>query len=275
METAQSSKKPTIVNSFSVEFLGQAGFRVSSGSRVVYVDPYLSDSVRQLDAPDLVRQVPLPYAPEQVTDADWVLITHAHIDHCDPHTIPGLAQASPAARFMGPPPVLERLHAWGISSARTQPATESWCSLWEDLRIAAVPAAHPVIERDAAGRSACVGYVLEGPVCQRAYFAGDTAVAEELLAALKAKGKIHTALLPVNEHNFFRARRGIIGNMTVREAFLFAEEIGAARMFPYHWDMFAANGVEPEEIELLYAKLQPRFRLLTSPFSLFVEGEPC
>jgi hypothetical protein len=100
---------------------------------------------------------------------------------------------------------------------------------------------------------------------KRIYFAGDTVVAEELLGALSKAGPIHTAFLPVNEHNYFKGRRGIIGNMSVREAFQLAEEIGARQVVPVHWDMFAANSVGIDEIRLTYRHLKPRFRLLLSP----------
>ena len=73
------------------------------------------------------------------------------------------------------------------------------------------------------------------------------------------------AFIPVNEQNYFRARRGIIGNMSVREAFQFAEEIGARSVVPTHWDMFAANQVYQEEIELLYRLLRPGFKLIMNP----------
>src|SRR3546814_17269827 len=90
-----------------VQLLGQSGCRLGFQGGTVYLDPYLSNSVQELDAPDLARLLPIPCRPEQITDADWVLITHAHIHHCDPHTLPQLAAASPTARFMGPAPVLQ------------------------------------------------------------------------------------------------------------------------------------------------------------------------
>jgi hypothetical protein len=37
-------------------------------------------------------------------------------------------------------------------------------------------------------------------------------------------GPIDVAFLPMNERSFFRKRRGIIGNMSVREAFAMAAE---------------------------------------------------
>jgi glycosyltransferase involved in cell wall biosynthesis len=77
--------------------------------------------------------------------------------------------------------------------------------------------------------------------------------------------------LPVNEHNFFRGRRGIIGNMSIREAFGLASEIGAKQVVATHWDMFAANSVEPDEIRLVHQKLDPGFALLIHPSVIHLE----
>src|SRR3546814_2410822 len=95
-----------------VRLLGQSGCRLGFPGCTIYVDPYLSNSVQELDAPDLARLTPIPLQPGQVDDADWVLITHDHIDHCDPHTLPALAEASPTASFVGPAPVLRLLGEW-------------------------------------------------------------------------------------------------------------------------------------------------------------------
>ena len=40
-----------------------------------------------------------------------------------------------------------------------------------------------------------------------------------VIDALNALAPIAVAILPVNEFNFFRSRQGIVGNMSVREAF--------------------------------------------------------
>lgn len=247
-----------------VRLLGQAGCRLAYPGCTVYVDPYLSNSVQELDAPDLVRLMPIPLQPAQVDDADWVLITHDHIDHCDPHTLPELANASPAARFVGPPSVLRLLEKWGISAARLKPAMEDWLELTPGLAILAVPAAHPEIERDADGRLACVGYVIEH-AGRRIYLAGDTSLRQSLLDTLAGLRPIAAAVLPVNERNFFRDRRGIIGNMSVREAFQMADELDIGALVPVHWDMFAANAVGPGEIRAAYEHMRPRFQLLMQP----------
>ena len=247
-----------------VTMLGQSGCRLSFPEVTVYFDPYLSNAVQELEAPDLVRQVPIPCLPESVTDADWVLLSHAHIDHCDPHTIPELAKASPQARFVGPAPVIEWLMAWDIDPCRIIHAVEDWIDLVPGTRLRAVPAAHPEILRDEQGRPSCVGYLIEY-FGQRVYFAGDTSARQEIIDALIATGPVHTAFLPVNEPNYFRESRGIIGNMSVREAFHFAIEIGARQVVAIHWDMFVANNVDPDEIRLVHKRMAPSLGLLLKP----------
>ncbi|HRQ56898.1 MAG TPA: MBL fold metallo-hydrolase [Azoarcus taiwanensis] len=250
-----------------IQLLGQSGCLFRFPEATVYLDPYLSNSVQELNAPDLAREVPIPFAPEAVKDANWVLITHEHIDHCDPHTLPKIAIASPQARFMAPPGPAANLRSWGIDPARIQIAREDWVPLAEGLRVRAVPAAHPEIERDSNGHLLCAGYLLDYHG-KRIYLAGDTFARQEIIDCLAEHGPVHTAFLPVNEHNFFRDRRGILGNMSVREAFQFATEIAVKQVVAVHWDMFAINAVDPDEIRLIHKRMNPGFSLLLRPNAL-------
>jgi L-ascorbate metabolism protein UlaG (beta-lactamase superfamily) len=248
--------------------LGQVGYRFQFGRTIVYIDPYLSDYVEHVEGPELRRLIPQPIAPEMVTDGDWVLITHAHIDHCDPMTVVPISRASPQCRFMGPAPVLDVLKKQGIEETRLRAANETaWQSLAENLKIIAIPAAHPVVQRSNGDSADCVGYVIEY-ASRRIYHAGDTSLVDELLTSLKSLMPIEIAFLPVNERNYFRDRRGIIGNMSIREAFALADEIGVETVVPVHWDMFAPNCVPQEEIEQSYELLGPRFKMKINPREL-------
>ena len=129
------------------------------------------------------------------------------------------------------------------------------------LRVQAIPAAHPKIRVDETGENQTVGYLFRRDG-NSMYLAGDTSVCDELIKVLKAIGKIDTALLPVNEDNYFRRRRGIVGNMSIREAFGLAVEIGIKKVVPVHWDMFAANGAEPDEIKAVYKAHSWPFELI-------------
>jgi len=248
-------------DSIHLEHLGQTGLRLDLKNLTVLVDPYLSHSVQELDAPDLVRQLPIPYQPSELTAVDWVLITHEHIDHCDPHTLTILAEASPQVRFMGPLAVRKQLLDWGITEDRIQAASPNDYKLSDQLWVRSLPAAHPKLRFDQFNQPQVVGYLFRNK-SKTLYVAGDTSVCDELIDALRQVGSIDLALLPVNEDNYFRRRRGIIGNMSIRDAFGLASEVGIKSVAPVHWDMFAANSTCIEEINAVYSADNWPFTLL-------------
>ena len=243
-----------------IEHLGQTGLKINLSSLTLLVDPYLSHSVEELDAPDLVRQVPIPYQPRNLTDINWVLITHEHMDHCDPHTIPVLAEVNPQCRFMGPRAVREQLRQWGIQEDQIFSPPDADIDLGNGLSVRSIAAAHPTIRRDQHGCPQAIGYVF---IYQERilYAAGDTSVCDEMIELLQQLPKIDVALLPVNEDNYFRRRRGIIGNMSVREAFELAQEVKIKEVIPVHWDMFECNNTSKDEILAVYSSKNWTFSL--------------
>ena len=64
----------------AVWYLGCNGFVVRSETTTLYVDPYFGDG----DPPDLVRMIPVPIDPTDVSTSDAILVTHEHIDHMHP-----------------------------------------------------------------------------------------------------------------------------------------------------------------------------------------------
>ena len=62
----------------AVWYLGCNGF-VLKGSEgtTLFVDPYVGTG----DPPRTIRMVPVPFDPEDVDEADAVLVTHEHVDH--------------------------------------------------------------------------------------------------------------------------------------------------------------------------------------------------
>lgn len=255
------------MNSIVCRPLGQSGYKMTFNDCVLYVDPYLSDNVETTEGSELRRMFKLPFSPGQVTDADWILVTHAHIDHCDLYSLLPIAKASPQSKFVCPNECVRALIAAGIPEERLVVASETWMNIGMDTQLIAVPAAHPTIQRDEIGNLSCVGYVIEHQG-RRFYHAGDTSVKKELIDRLNFLAPIEIAFLPVNECNYYRESRGIIGNMTVREAFQLATDLKVKALVPMHWDMFAPNCVYKEEIELLYRLIQPSFDLRFYPESI-------
>lgn len=251
---------------WKVRCLGQAGVRLSADDAVLYFDPYLSDAVEQVEGLQARRLTPAPMRPSEIRDATCVLVSHDHLDHYDPDTLVPLANASPRAKFIVPTHLCNDLVQRGVDAARVKVAAEDW-HLIDGVRIRAVPACHPTIERGGDGKLRCVGYVVEQNG-HGVYFAGDTAPHPDIVEAVRREGGVKSAFIPINERNVYKERAGIIGNMSVREAFAFAEELGVQTLVPIHYDMFAANSVLPEEAQLVYDHLRPPFELRFKPEAL-------
>jgi len=64
----------------AVWYLGCNGFVVRSETTTLYIDPYFGDG----NPPKLVRMIPVPIDPTDVSVCDAVLVTHEHIDHMHP-----------------------------------------------------------------------------------------------------------------------------------------------------------------------------------------------
>ena len=245
--------------------LGQSGFKFKINDLVIYIDPYLSDSVEKIEGSRLKRQVPIKIRPKDIVDANYVLISHLHLDHCDLDTLVPLSESSPFCKFIAPNVVCKYLIDLGFSKERLIIAMDSWIGIDGNIRIHPTPAAHPIISYDNEGFMECVGYVIEVMGKNLIYHSGDTFLVDDIVLALNKFGPIELAMLPVNEHNYFKEKQGILGNMSLREAFGFAELIKVSRMVPMHWDMFMDNSLSVEEILLYYNIARPSFDLWLGP----------
>jgi L-ascorbate metabolism protein UlaG (beta-lactamase superfamily) len=241
--------------------LGQEGMAIKRNGILLYIDPYLTSKER------MPRNFPPPLRPEEVTNADYVLITHHHSDHLDPATLRGIADHSPQAVFICPAPHVGRLYGADISENRIVPAKAGEAiRLGEDLEITPVACKHEQYLVDEQGNHGFLGYVLNmgGLIF---YHAGDALADRELAEAL-IPHKIEVACLPINGHDWIRSGKGILGNMTAREAADLGEQIGTELLIPMHYDLFAFNTENPAVfVDYMYRTYPWR------KFKLFVPGE--
>ena len=82
-----------------------------------------------------------------------------------------------------------------------------------------------------------------------------------LVKKLKKCEIIDLCFLPVNEDNYYRRRKGIVGNMSIRDAFGLANELAVKELVPIHWDMFEVNSTTPEEIYAVFNSYDWNFKL--------------
>ncbi|GGJ09167.1 MBL fold metallo-hydrolase [Alicyclobacillus cellulosilyticus] len=226
--------------------LGQAGYlfqgRRAGGS--VCVDPYLSYAIEERNPKtEFKREFPPPLTPEELAGVDAVLVTHHHDDHFDPLTLRALAAASQKTQFVVPAAQVRTLRELGIREDRIAAAVPGRDMRWGDFVVQAIPAAHTAYEWDDHGHPVYVGYLMRANDV-KVYHAGDTLVTPELITEVSAF-RPDVVLLPINGTDYARAARGIVGNMTARDAADFAAAVGADLVVPIHYDMFPSNRENP------------------------------
>jgi L-ascorbate metabolism protein UlaG (beta-lactamase superfamily) len=213
-------------------WLGGSGFAIKSpAGAVVYVDPYLSDSVRSIFGTE--RAFPPPILPDEVR-ADAIISTHWHEDHLDPGSIPGIAQGNPDARFVMPPSATAHALSWGLNREHVVRLQHGQTFAISDVVIEATPARHDAAipgweVPDAMGVLLHIGDVL-------LYHCGDTEY-DVRLRRLKTR-KPTAAMLCIN---------GVGGNMDAHEAALLAWHLGASVVIPIHHYLWATNSGLPDE----------------------------
>lgn len=235
---ARINAEETPPGAVALWWLGQSSFVLKGAGVVVYVDPYLRVSERRLSPP--------PFPPEAVTNADIVVLTHDHGDHVDPASLPGIAGASPGARFVAPRPILDRVAGLVGGAERVVPAgvdePSSFDIRGERLEVLPVPAKHEEFDLGNQGHP-YLGYSIRlNGVC--VHHTGDTIAYEGQVERVKAHG-VDVALVPINGRDFFRTRANTIGNFDYREAAEFSVQIGATVAIPMHYGMFRGNSVPP------------------------------
>jgi L-ascorbate 6-phosphate lactonase len=239
--------------------LGQSGFILKGGQTVAYLDPYLTNSVDEAGyGPKgaFVRQFPAPLAPEEAANAQVVFCTHEHVDHTDPQTLAPLARASPRALIVCSSWSRDMLLEKGVPSGRILVPKLDEAQTLGGLTFTAVPSAHYGLDSDPVRGHRWLGYVVEiGGVTL--YHSGDTILHDGLVERLKRRS-VDVACLPVNGRDFWRERRGIIGNLDARESAELAATIGADVLIPMHNDMFALNHASPAELADVLDRHYPR-----------------
>jgi L-ascorbate metabolism protein UlaG (beta-lactamase superfamily) len=219
-------------------WLGQASFVLKGDGVTIYVDPYLQASDRRLSPP--------PFAPSAVTNADLVVLTHDHGDHVDPSALPGMAAASPNARFVAPHPIANRVADLVGGPQRVVPAVAdesiSLAVRGRPVTLRPVPAKHEEFDLGELGYP-YLGYTIELNGV-RVHHSGDTIPYEGQIERVR-EHRVDLALLPINGRDFYRTRAGTIGNFDYREAADFAVAIGASVVIPMHYGMFRGNTVPP------------------------------
>lgn len=248
-----------------IKSLGQSGFCFNHKNVTIYIDPYLSNSIEFEFGSNFKRLIPSTLYPNNIIDADYVLITHIHQDHCDLDTLLPIAKNCPNCIFIAPNEVCKLLFNKGVKRKNIKIINKKPILLNKDVKLYPTKAFHPNCDIDIDNKLKYVGFIFDFGIDGKLYHAGDTFLNNYLIKEISKYKPIHTAFIPINEHNYFKEKNGIIGNMSMMEAFGFAEILEVTNFVPIHWDLFKINSVSIEEINSCYKNGNYNFKLLINP----------
>ena len=199
----------------NITWLGQAGLIFETVGFRIMVDPYLSDSVGEID-PEKHRRTPVDPRFFSVKP-DVLIFTHDHLDHYDPETVRHFLSPSTDVLVLSPRSVYEKVRKTGGKNRYVlfRPG-----SVWTEksVRFTAVPAEHSDPE--------AIGVIIDDGE-KKYYVTGDTLYNESIFPELPPD--IHAVFLPVN---------GVGNNMNMADAARFASKTGASVVCPVHIGLF-------------------------------------
>lgn len=199
-----------------ITWLGQAGLLFETNGKTIIIDPYLSDSVAQME-PHNKRRVPIEEKFLKLKP-DYIVLTHNHLDHTDPETLKYYLSADSKVC------VLASYNAWQnvrklFGGLQNNYVMFNKGTRWAEgeLQFEAVYAEH--------SDDAAIGVILraDGKVY---YITGDTLYNTKVFEDLP--DDIDYIFLPVN---------GKGNNMNMTDGKAFCEKIGATAI-PLHCGLF-------------------------------------
>jgi len=199
-----------------ITWLGQAGLLFETCGTKIVVDPYLSDSVKEIQ-PHFFRRVPVDERFLKLSP-DIIVLTHDHLDHTDPETL---------KHYLGEDTerlVLASENAWNkvrklFGDIKNNYVCFNRRTEWTEkgIHFKAVYAEH--------SDEYAVGVIIEAEN-KKYYVTGDTLYNEQIFDDLPSD--IHCVFLPVN---------GVGNNMNMDDAKRFCDRIGA-KAVPMHCGLF-------------------------------------
>jgi len=204
-----------------ITWLGQAGLLFETNEVTIMVDPYLSNSVFNVNAVN--RKVPVDERFFKVRP-DILICTHNHLDHTDPETLKFFLDTVNNVTVLASYEAYQRVRVFGgnhnyVMFNRLTHWTE------KGIEFKAVHAEH--------SDKHAVGVVFE---CEQKtyYITGDTLYNEKIFTELPEN--IDVIFLPIN---------GTGNNMNMVDAAKYAEKSGAKTAIPIHFGMF--DNHDPEK----------------------------
>ena len=193
-----------------ITWLGQAGLMFETENKIILVDPYLSDNVKNFE-PKNYRRVPIDERFLKI-NPDVIIITHNHLDHLDKETLKYYLTENASCLVLAPNGGWQELRKFGGNSNYVLFNNgTTWTE--NDITFTAVKAEH--------SDPYAIGVIINAEG-KNYYVTGDTLYNEQVFESLPDI-EIEAIFLPVN---------GVGNNMNMTDAARFAKRVNAKYTVP-------------------------------------------
>ena len=199
-----------------ITWLGQAGLMFETENKIILVDPYLSDNVKNFE-PKNYRRVAIDERFLKI-NPDVIIITHNHLDHLDKVTLKYYLIENASCLVLAPNGSWQELRKFGGNSNYVL-FNNGTTWMEGNITFTAVKAEH--------SDPYAIGVIISAEG-KNYYVTGDTLYNEQVFESLPDI-EIEALFLPVN---------GVGNNMNMKDAARFARRVNAKHTVPIHYGMF-------------------------------------
>lgn len=228
----------TVQEGVAIWWLGGPSVVLKTPRSLVYIDLFTAP-LGYSPEPGLTKAIPDVLVPEKIREADLVLSTHAHLDHCHRESLLPIYRNTQAT-FAGPASSVALFQQWGFGGNRVIQVAAEQAFEKGDLTVTALSA-------NDWDDKAAVTYAIELPEDNLVLF--DTGDTRHFcgLADIGRRWCIDLALI-----SFAGSPPPAL--MGPRDAARAAVDLRTRLVIPKHWDLWAEMRADPN---LLAAELEP------------------
>ena len=199
-----------------ITWLGQAGLLFETDGKIILVDPYLSDNVKNFE-PKNYRRVPVDEAFLKIKP-DVIVITHNHLDHLDKETLKYYLTKDAECLVLAPNGGWQELRKFGGNSNYVLFNNgTTWTEGYVIFRAVKAEHSDPY----------AIGVIISHNG-KNYYITGDTLYNEHVFDSLPDM-EFEAVFLPIN---------GVGNNMNMTDAARFSKRINSKYTIPLHIGMF-------------------------------------
>lgn len=213
-----------------IVWLGHASFLLTIGGRNILIDPILKN------VSIIKRRTQLPFSIDEIGQIDYILISHAHMDHLDKFSIKKITEQNPYLKIFCGLGTAELIKKWGIKNEIIEAGWWQQFPTNDDVEIFFLPAQH-WSNRNLKDRNTKLwgSFVIKNEKSS-VYFMGDSAYGGHFAKIGELFKNFDYAIMGVGAY----LPRNIMqsSHLNPEESYQAYKDLNADKMIPMHYGTF-------------------------------------